>query len=102
MFKQMEIFQKLYELSSIELFWLGIGLAGQGLFFGRFLIQWIASEKKGRSHIPISFWYLSLGGSFLLLSYSIYRQDPIFIVGFSINNIIYFRNLTLIKKEKNS
>ena len=58
-----------------------IGFIGQGLFSMRFIIQWIASEKAGRSVIPFSFWIFSLGGSVLLLTYAIYRKDPVFILG---------------------
>lgn len=89
-----------FRLSRAEVFWLSIGLLGQALFFGRFVIQWLASEKEGRSIMPLSFWYFSLGGSIFLLAYSIYRVDPIFILGFSLNMLIYLRNLSLIKKEK--
>jgi lipid-A-disaccharide synthase-like uncharacterized protein len=77
-----------------------IGFLGQVLFFGRFLVQWIASEKKGESYIPKSFWYLSIGGSILLLAYSINIGDIVFTLGFSLNLIIYFRNIMLIKKNK--
>jgi len=62
-------------------FWLIFGLFGQSFFFMRFLIQWIATEKKKQSVIPTAFWYFSLGGALLLLIYSIYRKDPVFIVG---------------------
>ena len=76
-----------------------IGFVGQVMFFGRFLIQWIASERKGKSFIPKSFWYLSIGGSLLLLIYSINIGDVIFTIGFSLNLIIYLRNIAMIKKE---
>lgn len=89
-----------FDLSRAEIFWLSVGLIGQALFFSRFVIQWLASEKEGRSIMPVSFWYFSLGGSVLLLAYSLYRVDPIFILGFSLNMIIYLRNLALIKKER--
>lgn len=95
-----EFFHQNFGVTRYEFFWLAIGLIGQLLFFGRFVIQWLASEKEGRSIMPISFWYFSLGGTFFLLAYSIYRLDPIFILGFSLNVVIYLRNLALIKKEK--
>lgn len=81
---------------------MALGLIGQIAFFGRFVIQWIASEKKKESIIPLSFWYLSLAGSFILLAYSIHRNDPIFTVGFMLNIVIYIRNLILIKKKASS
>ena len=82
--------------------WLIVGLVGQVCFFMRFLIQWIVSEKKKESTIPIQFWYFSLGGSFILLTYSIYREDPVFILGQSVGSIIYIRNLVLISNKKKS
>tara|TARA_B100002051_G_scaffold276246_1_gene323428 strand:+ start:3263 stop:3544 length:282 start_codon:yes stop_codon:yes gene_type:complete len=86
-------------LSPAEL-WLGVGFIGQGVFASRFWIQWIASEREGRSVIPIAFWFLSVVGGLTLLSYAIYRKDPVFIVGQSTGLLIYSRNLYLIYKEK--
>ena len=82
-----------------ESIWIGIGLFGQTFFFMRFLIQWIASEKRGESTIPLLFWYFSIGGSMILLAYSIHRQDPVFILGQSIGSVIYIRNLILIDRK---
>ena len=73
---------------------------GQALFSMRFLIQWIHSEKKGRSVIPLAFWYFSLAGGITLLSYAIYRKDPVFIVGQATGVFIYTRNLQLIARER--
>ena len=80
--------------------WVVIGLVGQVLFILRFGVQWIASERAGRSIIPVSFWYLSIGGAILLSIYAIYRRDPVFILGQGPNVLIYTRNLVLIQKEK--
>lgn len=80
--------------------WLIIGLMGQLLFSLRFFVQWLASEKEKKSIIPVSFWYFSIAGSFLLLTYAIHRQDPVFILGQSMGFVIYFRNLMLIDKNK--
>lgn len=77
-----------------------VGLIGQGMFSMRFIVQWLASEKAGKSVIPFSFWIFSLGGSFLLLLYAIYRRDPIFILGQAPNLLIYSRNIWLIKRGK--
>jgi lipid-A-disaccharide synthase-like uncharacterized protein len=60
----------------------------------------MASERQKKSVVPISFWYFSLSGSFLLLAYAIHRQDPVFILGQSLGFIIYIRNLVLINREK--
>lgn len=73
--------------------WLGIGFFGQAMFFGRFFLQWIASEKARKSVIPTTFWYFSIAGGTILLIYSIYRQDPVFILGQGLGLLIYFRNL---------
>lgn len=83
---------------SIETIWLAIGFLGQGLFFCRWVIQWIASERKAESQVPISFWYMSLIGGLITLTYAIYREDPVFIAGQSIGSIVYIRNLMLIAR----
>jgi lipid-A-disaccharide synthase-like uncharacterized protein len=80
--------------------WVILGFLGQGLFTARFLMQWIASEKAGRSVIPLSFWFFSIGGGALLLVYALYRADPVFILGQGLGLFIYARNLMLIRKEK--
>ncbi len=80
--------------------WVIIGFIGQALFGARFIIQWIVSEKRGESTIPLAFWYCSIGGSIVLLTYAIHREDPVFIVGQSLGSIIYIRNLILIDKKK--
>jgi lipid-A-disaccharide synthase-like uncharacterized protein len=77
-----------------------IGFTGQALFFMRFFVQWLYSEKHKRSMIPTAFWYFSLGGSCLLLVYAILRRDIVFTVGQSTGFLIYTRNLYLIAKEK--
>lgn len=79
--------------------WLVIGLVGQALFSMRFIVQWIASERARRSIIPRQFWYLSLAGGLTLLSYAIFRQDPVFIIGQATGAFIYGRNLYLIAAE---
>ena len=71
----------LYRLTTYELIFLIIGFIGQGLFASRFIIQWIYSEKKGESSIPLVFWYLSMFGGLGLLTYAIFRKDPVIIVG---------------------
>ncbi|MGO8943238.1 MAG: lipid-A-disaccharide synthase N-terminal domain-containing protein [Syntrophobacteraceae bacterium] len=76
-----------------------LGFCGQGLFFGRFLVQWIASERQRRSVVPIAFWYFSIGGGGLLLIYALLKKDPVFILGQGGGLIIYFRNLYLIHRE---
>ena len=83
-------------LSNTEILFLIIGFVGQGLFASRFIFQWIYSEKKGESHIPLIFWYLSIFGGLGLLTYAIFRKDPVIIVGQVFGIFIYVRNLILI------
>ena len=80
--------------------WTIVGFSAQIAFTGRFIVQWIASERKGKSFVPVAFWYLSIIGSLGLLTYAIARADPVFIVGQSCGSIIYLRNIMLIFKEK--
>jgi lipid-A-disaccharide synthase-like uncharacterized protein len=83
----------------IDWWWVGIGLAGQALFTSRFLVQWIVSERRQKSVVPVAFWWLSLGGAALLLAYSIYRRDPVFILGQAFGFMVYTRNLILIARH---
>jgi len=89
-------------MRTTEIIWLTVGFTGQFFFFLRFFIQWIVSERKRESVIPIHFWYFSIGGGILLLFYAIYKRDPVFIVGQSMGVLIYARNLFFIynRKEK--
>ena len=73
--------------------WDWVGFVGQVFFLGRFVVQWIATERKKKSTIPVLFWYLSMVGTIILLTYSIHLSNPVFILGFSLNMIIYLRNL---------
>jgi lipid-A-disaccharide synthase-like uncharacterized protein len=79
--------------------WLTIGLLGQALFSVRFLVQWIASERRQRSVVPRAFWYFSMGGGITLLAYAIYRRDPVFIIGQGAGLFVYARNLWFIHRE---
>tara|TARA_Y100000590_G_scaffold195977_2_gene222539 strand:- start:5862 stop:6125 length:264 start_codon:yes stop_codon:yes gene_type:complete len=83
-----------------ENYWLVIGFLGQAIFASRFIVQWIYSEKKGYSTIPIIFWYLSIFGGLSLLVYAISRKDPVIITGQTFGIFIYVRNLYLIYKNK--
>lgn len=81
-------------------FWVILGFVAQFLFMMRFVVQWWASERAKRSVVPVAFWFFSLGGGFLLLVYSIQRQDPVFIAGQALGLFIYIRNLALIRGER--
>lgn len=80
--------------------WLIVGFIGQALFFGRFLVQWIVSEKSGRSVVPDLFWYFSLSGGLVLTIYVIHRQDPVLILGQGVGLIVYVRNIMLVWRER--
>jgi lipid-A-disaccharide synthase-like uncharacterized protein len=79
--------------------WLAIGLTGNAAFFTRFLVQWVASERAGRSYVPVVFWYLSIAGSLILLAYAIHRRDPVFTLAFLPNCVVYVRNLVLLRRS---
>ena len=79
--------------------WLVIGFLGQACFASRFLVQWMASERAGRSVVPRVFWYLSIAGGAIVLCYAIWRRDPVFIVGQSAGLFVYLRNLVLLRRE---
>ncbi len=89
-------------LSWIDRVWLTIGFIGQIVFFMRFLVQWIVSEKRRESVIPITFWYFSLMGSLILLTYAIHKQDPVFTVGQTFGFVVYIRNLMLIARKRSA
>jgi lipid-A-disaccharide synthase-like uncharacterized protein len=77
-----------------------LGFIAQGLFSARFLVQWIVSEKQGRSVVPMAFWYLSVAGGGLLLIYAVIRKDPVFILGQASGLVVYGRNIYLIIRER--
>lgn len=84
----------------MEKFWIILGFTAQGLFSARFIVQWIASERAGKSVVPLAFWLLSVAGGATLLAYAIYREDPVFILGQGAGLVVYARNLFLIYRER--
>ena len=85
-----------------DMSWIMVGFIGQMMFSGRFLVQWVASERLKRSVVPRAFWYFSVGGGLTLLAYAIHRRDPVFIVGQLAGLFVYFRNLQLIWQQTRS
>jgi lipid-A-disaccharide synthase-like uncharacterized protein len=81
-------------------FWLAFGIVAQLLFGARFVVQWIASERAGRSVMPLMFWFFSMGGGVLTLIYGIARRDGVIIIGQALSVFIYLRNLSLIFRER--
>jgi len=80
--------------------WLVVGFLGQACFSARFLIQWIASERRRRSVVPTYFWYFSVVGGVILLAYAIHREDPVFILGQAAGLVVYGRNLYFIRRQR--
>jgi lipid-A-disaccharide synthase-like uncharacterized protein len=81
--------------------WVLFGILGQILFGMRFIVQWLASERRKESTIPVAFWYLSLLGGLILFAYAFwYRQDIVFTIGQSAGVFIYVRNLMLIRRPR--
>ncbi len=83
-------------------FWLAFGLVAQLFFTARFLVQWISSERAGRSVVPIAFWFFSMGGGLMTLVYGVVKREPVIIVGQALATIIYVRNIMLIMKSRSS
>jgi len=80
--------------------WVSVGLLGQALFTARFLVQWLSSERLGRSVVPRAFWHLSFVGGITLLAYALWRGDPVFIAGQAAGLAVYARNLALIRRAR--
>jgi lipid-A-disaccharide synthase-like uncharacterized protein len=83
-------------------FWLAFGLVAQLAFAARFLVQWIVSERAGKSVVPMAFWFFSVAGGTMTLIYGLVKREPIIIFGQLLSNIIYVRNIMLIIKSKAS
>lgn len=83
-----------------EWVWFLTGMVGEFVFFLRFVVQWIASERKKRTVVPMAFWHLSLAGTAMVLAYAIYKLDPVFILAYSLNIFIYVRNLTIARRHQ--
>lgn len=86
--------------STTDLVWIGLGLFAQMLFMMRFIVQWVASERARRSVMPEVFWYFSIAGGVLLFAYSVYRFDPVYMLGQGLGLLIYLRNLYFIWTHK--
>ena len=80
--------------------WLTVGFLGQAFFTARFLVQWLASERKRESIVPVAFWWLSVFGGLALLSYAVFRRDPVIITGQAMGLFVYVRNLMLVNKAR--
>jgi lipid-A-disaccharide synthase-like uncharacterized protein len=80
--------------------WIVLGFIAQALFATRFLVQWLASERAGRSVVPMTFWIFSIGGGLLLFIYALYRKDPVFIAGQGFGLFVYLRNLQFVLRDR--
>ncbi len=81
-------------------FWTVWGLASQGMFFARFIVQWIYSERAKMIVVPIIFWYISLVGSVMVLIYAFARYDFVFLVTGILQLMLYSRNLHFAHKTR--
>ena len=90
----------LFKNEAIPFWLLVLGIVSQIVFTLRFVYQWIYSERRKESALPLGFWVLSLVGSILILTYAIFREDPVLFVGHILGTIIYIRNLVLLNKSK--
>jgi len=91
----------LHDVFVVQLdWWVALGFLAQGMFTMRFVVQWIASERAGRSVVPLWFWIFSIGGGLLLLVYALYRRDPVFIAGQAFGVFVYLRNLHFVLRER--
>ncbi|HVY57307.1 MAG TPA: lipid-A-disaccharide synthase N-terminal domain-containing protein [Xanthobacteraceae bacterium] len=91
----------LHDVFVVQLdWWIALGFLAQAMFTMRFLVQWIASERAGRSVVPLAFWLFSIGGGLLLFIYALYRKDPVFILGQGFGVFIYLRNLYFVLRER--
>jgi lipid-A-disaccharide synthase-like uncharacterized protein len=96
-----EVRAYLYDVFVARLdFWLAFGIVAQLLFTARFVVQWLVSERLGKSVVPLAFWFLSMGGGLMLLTYGLVRREPIIILGQGLAVLIYLRNLVLIFRER--
>jgi lipid-A-disaccharide synthase-like uncharacterized protein len=90
-----------YEVFVVKFdFWLAFGLGAQIMFTARFLVQWIASEKMGKSVIPTAFWFFSIAGGLMTLTYGIVKKEPVIIVGQMFASLVYARNIMLIFRDR--
>ena len=80
--------------------WKTLGWLGNVVFFSRFLVQWFATEKRKQVVVPISFWWLSLFGSLLLLIYGLHQRDSVFIFAYLFTWIPYIRNIVIHYRQK--
>jgi lipid-A-disaccharide synthase-like uncharacterized protein len=82
--------------------WLACVILGQGIWSSRFIVQWWSSERSGKSHFPVLFWWISLAGNALLLAYAAHLRDPVYLAGFSIGPVVQLRNLVLSARARPS
>lgn len=94
-----ELLTKLGAGNPKDAIWLAVGLMGQLAFTARFIVQWIASERAGKSVMPVAFWYLSISGGLIVLAYGIHKLDLVIILGQLPGVVVYSRNLWLIRKH---
>lgn len=99
-FSDSETFDRLFRNKNIPVWLLVLGIIAQVVFVFRFIYQWIYSEKRKESSLPLGFWILSLSGSALILIYAVFRLDPVLLAGHIFGTVVYIRNIYLNYHEK--
>mgnify|MGYP001370548419 CR=1 FL=1 len=95
-----DLLVRLGAATPLDTMWLAVGLLGQLMFTARFIVQWIASERAGRSVMPMAFWYLSIAGGLIVLAYGIHKLDLVIILGQLPGVVVYSRNIWLIRRGR--
>lgn len=101
MFSESRMFiEQFFRNEDVPLWLLIWGSLGQIIFTLRFIYQWIYSRKRHESMLPLGFWLISLTGSCIIVSYALFRHDPVLILGQSTGVIVYIRNIWIMHKNK--
>ena len=93
------LFEEVERKSRVPIWLYMVGFLGQAMFFSRFLVQWMVSEKHKKSVFPLAFWYLSLSGGSILFLYAFLNGDPVIMLGQAVGTFVYIRNIILRKRE---
>ena len=83
----------------LDPFWFALGMVGQAIFFSRFLVQWIATERRQEVVMPVSFWWLSLAGAAVSLVAFVAINQPVLILAQIVGMVVYLRNLVIHNRQ---
>lgn len=88
-------FSSIFKNENVSIFWMVWGTTAQIVFISRFFYQWIYSENRKESVLPLGFWIISTAGSLMIFTYSIARLDPVLFAAHSLGLFVYVRNILL-------